>query len=93
MLHLFFSSKVPIKAPRIITIPILLNVLLNPVPITPGMSTKGIPATIANRSDTVIIDKNGCTFHLEIAKTISKIATINVINSGIPAIKCLLAFL
>ena len=60
----------PIKAPRIITIPILVNVPENPAPITLAMPcvtlpssavtfTSGIPAISPRIRDTVIIERNG----------------------------------
>ena len=64
-----FSRTEPIKAPKIITIPILLNVPENPCPITVGipatvfpstvLSTNGIPARIARIRDTPMIAKKG----------------------------------
>ena len=54
-----FSKIVPINAPNIITIPMLVNVPLNPVPIIEGIVFIGIPAKNDRSRETPIIDKNG----------------------------------
>ena len=65
-----FSRMEPINAPRMITIPMELNVPEKPAPITDGIpaiafpsastvSTNGIPARIARINDTPIIARNG----------------------------------
>lgn len=54
-----FSSRVPTSAPKIITMPILVNVPEKPAPITPGMSLSGIPAITPKIRDTAIIDRKG----------------------------------
>ena len=54
-----FSSTVPMKAPRIITLPMDVNVPEKPAPMMPGISVSLMPATIASRSETPMIARNG----------------------------------
>ena len=46
----------PIRAPKIITIPILVNVPENPLPITPAISVTGIPPIIPKTVETNRMD-------------------------------------
>jgi len=64
----------------------LLKVLLNPVPMTPGISAIGIPATSANSKDTAMMDKKGWIFNLAIEKIMRPIAITKAIIRGIPDI-------
>ena len=82
-----FSSTVPIIVPKIITIPILLNVPLKPTPIIAGILDRSMPATIARTKEMLISAKNGCTFSLEIITIISMMATTKQTISEIPLIK------
>ena len=65
-----FSSTVPMKAPRMITIPMEVNVPEKPEPITDGspltllpssrvLSTSGMPAMIPSSRETPMIARNG----------------------------------
>ena len=90
----------PIKAPRMMTMPMLANVPENPALLCYELNTvihhtryaekrqwKGKPTTMASRRDVPIKERNGWIFHLEIATIISTIARKNVIKSGMPVIR------
>ena len=54
-----FSSRMPVRAPRIMTMPMLVKVPEKPEPMVPGISLSGTPATNAKKSETAIIERNG----------------------------------
>ena len=80
------SSRIPTRAPRMITMPMLVKVPEKPAPITPGMSAKAMSDTRASRRETPIMERNGWIFSLEIARIISTTATTNAMINGTPVI-------
>ena len=74
------------RAPRMITIPILLNVPENPAPIMLGIFVRGIPTTIASMSEMPMRAINGCSLNLLIATIITTIAITNEIIRPTPDI-------
>ena len=54
-----FSSTVPMKAPRMMTIPMEVKVPEKPEPMTPGISFSGMPATMASNREIAIIARKG----------------------------------
>ena len=72
--------------PNIITIPMLVNVPLNPIPIIEGIVFIGIPAKNDRSRETPIIDKNGWIFNFDIANIIIIIQMIKAIINEIPCI-------
>jgi len=81
-----FSSRVPTSAPKIMTMPMLLNVPEKPSPMVFGSSAMGTPAIIPKTSDTVMIERNGWILYFEIATIITTIASTNTTMRGIPVI-------
>ena len=75
------------SAPKIMTIPILLNVPLNPSPIIAGILASGMPATIASAREISISAKNGWTPALEIKKIITTTAMAKQMINATPLIK------
>ena len=82
-----FSNTVPIIAPKIITIPMLLKVLLNPSPIIAGILLKLMSAISANAREVVINARNGWTFSFEIIQIIMMMAITKQIIKAIPLIE------
>jgi hypothetical protein len=90
-----FSSSVPTSAPKMMTMPMLLNVPLNPAPITSAMPStavpsaavylySGMPAISPKINATPMMERNGCTLNLLMATIITTIARMNTIISPIP---------
>ena len=84
-----FSSTAPMKAPKMMTIPMEVNVDANPLPITPGICFSGIPASSASTSEMSRMARNGCTFSLEMSRIIATIATTKAIIKDMPVITSL----
>ena len=91
------SRNVPIMAPKMITIPMLVNVDENPLPITvaiPSMvlpsasvtAANGIPPISPSTSETSKIERNGWILNLLIITIMTTIATTNTIKNGTPVI-------
>ena len=89
------SRMLPIRAPRIITIPMEVKVPEKPCPITVAipalvvpssslMSAIGIPAIRPRTSEINMIEMNGWILNLEIRTIIQTIARMNTIISGNP---------
>jgi len=85
-----FSKIVPMRAPRMMTIPMLLKIPLKPEPMTPGMSFRGRPMTMARSRETPISARNGWTFHFEMARIMIAMAITNVMINAIPDMNNLL---
>ena len=81
-----FSSTAPMKAPRMMTIPMEVNVDANPLPITPGICFSGIPASRARTSEISRMAKNGCTFSFEMSRIMATMATMKAMMRKIPVI-------
>ena len=92
-----FSSTVPIIAPRMMTMPMLVNVPENPCPMTVARpycivpsaslwSMSGMPATSPSASATNMIEINGWMRSFEIMTIIMTIATQKARISGNPVI-------
>ena len=81
-----FSSTAPMKAPKMITIPMDVNVDEKPDPITPGMSFNGSPASRASTSDIAMMARKGWTFNLAIMTIIKAIATTKAARKETPVI-------
>ena len=82
-----FSSTVPMIVPKMMTMPMLLNVPLKPTPIIAGILDRSIPATIASTKDILISAKNGCTLNFEIITIIRMIAITKQTIKAIPLMK------
>ena len=91
------SRILPISAPKIITMPMLVNVPEKPAPITfaipwilvPSaavLSTSGIPATSPRSREMVMIEMKGWILNLEMATIMRITAITNTIISGNPVI-------
>ena len=78
------SRTVPIRAPRMMTMPMELKVPEKPAPMTPAISPRGIPARRARIRETLMMDRKGWTLYLEIATIIITIARTNAIIRGKP---------
>ena len=81
------SNRLPTRAPRMMTMPMLEKVPEKPAPIVPGMSASGIPPTSASSRATDMMERNGWSFSLEIARIISTMQTIKAMIRGIPVIR------
>ena len=79
-----FSSTEPMKAPRMMTMPMEVKVPEKPAPMTPGISRRGMPARIARTREMPMIARKGCTFILEIRRIIAMMAMTNAMISAIP---------
>ena len=82
-----FSSIEPMSAPRMMTMPMLLNVPLKPTPIIAGILDRSIPATTASTKEMLISAKNGCTLSFEIIRIIRMIAITKQTIKAIPLMK------
>ena len=82
-----FSSTVPMIVPKMMTMPMLLNVPLKPTPIIAGILDRSIPATTASTKDILISAKNGCTLNFEIITIIRMIAITKQTIKAIPLMK------
>ena len=82
-----FSSRMPTSAPRMMTMPMEVNVPLKPAPITSAICVRSIPATMARIRETPMMERKGWIFHLEIATIMRMIAMTNAITSGIPVMR------
>ena len=81
-----FSRIEPMRAPRMITIPILVNVPENPAPSMFGIDVSGIPTMIARTRETPISARNGWIFHFEIETMMTAMATSREIIKPMPDI-------
>ena len=89
------SRIVPMSAPRMMTMPMLVNVPEKPEPMTlasPGVTvpsaavlfTSGTPATSPSTSEMPMMERNGWIFHFEMARIIRTMAATNARISGKP---------
>ena len=87
-----FSSRVPIKAPMMITIPMLVNVPANPalttsaIPNTFPCFTRGIPPIRPKITETPRIARKGWIRNFEMATIIMMMAITNAKIKGKPVI-------
>ena len=89
------SRMEPTSAPRMMTMPMLVNVPEKPAPMTDAMpetfvpsssvwSTSGMPATRPNTSETSMMEMNGWILNLEIITIMSTMAITNATMSAMP---------
>ena len=81
-----FSSRLPTRAPRMMTMPMLVKVPEKPWPMMVGICTSSIPATMASSRETSIRLRNAWTLNLEIKTIMRMMATTNAISNGTPVI-------
>ena len=81
-----FSSTAPMKAPRMMTMPIDVKVAAKPLPMTPGTCFSGIPASSASTSEISRIARNGCTLSFEMSRIMATMATTKAMMRDRPVI-------
>lgn len=72
--------------PRMITMPMLVNMDENPLPMVWGMVSNGRPTAMARIRDIPIMARNGWTFHFEMEYIIRAMAMTKIMISVVPDI-------